>query len=248
MTIQPVPVGMVDRISLIMGAFEGDAVLSLSEVVAATDLPRSSVHRFLQQLVGARWLERVENEYRLGLGIFEIGTLVAHRNRILAQARPYLQQLSISGDVVAHLAVLDGKDVVYLEKMGGAFAARLPSRVGGRMTATCTGVGKALLAFLPREELVSVLEQKLETRTSRSITDPHSLSVELARVRSEGVAYDRGEAVPGLACVATPVLRQGKVVAAISVSGAAAHLNAASIRHSLKDAAARISRQLSVTA
>jgi DNA-binding IclR family transcriptional regulator len=242
--VSDTPAAMVDRVTLILSAFASRESQNLADIVARTGLPRSSVHRILQQLTAARWLERVDADYRLGLAIFELGSLVAHRSHIVAAARPFMQQLSESGRFVVHLAVLDGQDVVYLDKVGGALAGRLPSRVGGRLPAHCTGVGKAMLAHAPAKVLGEFLRVGLTPRTTATIVDPDAFTAELARIRRLGYAMDRGEAVPGLTCIAAPVFDVGVVEAAISVSGPARQVDITQVRHNVQYVATQISRRV----
>ncbi|WP_224763596.1 IclR family transcriptional regulator [Salinibacterium sp. ZJ70] len=238
------PNAMVDRVVLIMNAFKGSrARLGLADVVEATGLPRSSAHRILQQLAGAGWLEREHNGYRLGLGIFELGALVGYRSRITHAARPLLRELS-AGRYVAHLAVLDGTDVVYLDKVAGATPARLPSRVGGRVAAHATGVGKAILAHSSNEIVDAYIARGLERYTSTTLTEPGELLAELSRIRTRGAAFDDGEAVPGVSCVAVPIFDRGAVHAAVSVCAAAESLDVQSLQGRVRATAAAIERRL----
>jgi DNA-binding IclR family transcriptional regulator len=218
------PVAMIDRVALILDAFNGPAQLTLAQVVAQTGLPRSSAHRILEHLVRIRWLCRDEGSYSLGLGVLELGGLAAHQNQLRTVAQPYLHELQAVTGLVVHLAVLDGPEIVYLDKIGGPFGMRIPSRVGGRQPAHCTAAGKALLAFADEEARHGALALAPHGRTCRSITSGHQLDAELLRVLERGVAFDREEAVPGLGCVASPVGPPHDPCAAISVCGPVAQL------------------------
>lgn len=243
------PASMVDRVVLIVGVFERSAgMLSLGQVSARSGLPRSSVHRILQQLVDARWLHRHDNEYALGLRMFEIGSLVVHRSRVIDVARPFIKELCTSTGHVAHLALLDEQDVVYLEKVGGAFASALPSRVGGRLPAHCTGVGKVLLAYSPRAVVDRYLGTGLCRRTHASIATRESLEAAMVRIRNVGYSTERDEAVPGVACVAAPILDLDTAVAAISVCGPRDRVRVEDLKYRVMWTAAEISRRLTVTA
>lgn len=145
----PTPVSMIDRVVRILDAFEGADGLTLAQVVRQTGLPRSTAHRILEHLAEVRYLRREEHTYRLGMRIMELGSLVIHQDRVREAATPYLHRLHQSTGLVAHLAVLDANEVVYLDKVGNRFGTLLPSRVGGRLPAARTGVGKALLAHAP---------------------------------------------------------------------------------------------------
>lgn len=239
------PASMVDRVVVILRAFEGArGHLSLGQVVALTKFPRSSAHRILQQLVAARLLGREGDNYHLGLGIFELGSLVSHRNAIVAAAKPIMHELSASGFNVVHLAMLDHNDVVYLEKVGGRLSGSLPSRIGGRLPAHCTGVGKAILAFSPPNVVEAILERKLDSRTSATIAEPEALRDELQRIKQAGYASDRGEAVPSVGCIAAPVFEFGTVTAAISVCGPVNEIDASRLRRSVQLAATEVSRRI----
>ncbi|MBV0893692.1 IclR family transcriptional regulator [Microbacterium sp. NC79] len=238
------PVSMVDRVVLILEAFQrGSATLSLADIAEVTRLPRSSTHRIVQQLLAARWLDRCEGGYRLGLGIFELGSLVADRNRIVTAARPFMQQLS-AGRYVVHVGMRDDRDVVYLDKVGGPFAGKLPSRIGGRLPAHCTGVGKAILAYSEPEVVDAYFSGGLEARTPHSLADPTLLRSALRKIRAVGLAFDLSEAVEGVECVAAPLFDTNGVCAAISVSGPTGHVDQQLLGRSVRMAAIAISRRL----
>lgn len=239
------PSSMVDRVVMILGVFERSAgPLNLGQISVRSGLPRSSVHRILQQLVSARLLSRDDNDYRLGLRMFEIGSLVVHRTRLSEVARPLLQELcAVTGHVV-HLAMLDQQDVVYLEKVGGAFASTLPSRIGGRLPAHCTAVGKAILAHSPDEVVRDYLWNGLCRRTDASIATPQALYAALDRIRGAGYATEAGEAVAAVSCVAAPVLVPDQVLAGISVCGPRERVHVDALKFRVKWTAAEISRRL----
>ncbi len=239
------PSGMVDRVVAILGVFERSAeTLTAGQVSVRSGIPRSSAQRILQQLVSARWLERHDDGYALGLRMFEIGSLVPHRDRITSVARPIIGDLRERTGHVVHLAVLDQRDVVYLDKVGGPFADTLPSRVGGRFPAHCTAVGKALLAYSPPATVSEYLATGLRPRTRASLATPAAVEAAIAGIRGAGYATERDEAVPGVACVAAPIRRLDEAVAAVSVCGPRDQVRARELRPLVLWAAAEISRGL----
>ena len=169
------PSSMVDRVVLILSVFERSSeALTAGQISVRSGIPRSSVQRILQQLVSARWLKRHDDGYALGLRMFEIGSLVSHRSRITCVAGRVIHELAERTGQVVHLAVLDQQDVVYLDKVASAFVDRafadtLPSRVGGRLPAHCTAVGKALLAYSPPATVSEYLVTGLRRRTEASL-------------------------------------------------------------------------------
>jgi DNA-binding IclR family transcriptional regulator len=216
------PSAMIDRVSLVLDAFDGPGRLSLAQVVRRTGLPRSSAHRMLERLVQLRWLRRQGRDYELGMRLVELGSLAVHQDRLHRAAQPALHELHRATGLVVHLAVLDGMDVVYLEKISGGFGAAVPSRVGGRQPAHCTAVGKALLAFSDPARVEDFDVDMLSRKTRYSISTRRQLTEELNAIRARGVAYERGESVAGFGCVAAPIGdigHAGEPLAAVSVCG-----------------------------
>jgi DNA-binding IclR family transcriptional regulator len=206
------PSAVIDRISLVLDAFDGPGRLTLAQIVRRTGLPRSSAHRMLERLVQLRWLRRSGRDYELGMRLVELGSLAVHQDRLVRAASPLLGELHRATGLVVHLAVLDGADVVYLEKIGDR---TLPSRVGGRQPAHCTAVGKAILAYGDQDAEVDLRVRK----TKYSISSGAQLAVELAKVRAHGAAFEREESLLGFGCVAAPIGNPGEAVAAVSVCG-----------------------------
>jgi DNA-binding IclR family transcriptional regulator len=212
-TVEPAtPTAVIDRISLVLDAFEGPGRLTLAQIVRRTGLPRSSAHRMLERLVQLRWLRRSGRDYELGMRLVELGSLAVHQDRLVRAASPLLGELHRATGLVVHLAVLDGPDVVYLEKVGDQ---KIPTRVGGRQPAHCTAVGKAILAYSDQDAEVNLRVRK----TKYSISTSSQLAVELARVRAHGVAFEREESLLGFGCVAASIGSPGEAVAAVSVCG-----------------------------
>jgi DNA-binding IclR family transcriptional regulator len=209
------PSAVIDRVSLVLDAFDGPGRLTLAQVVRRTGLPRSSAHRMLDRLVQLRWLRRSGRDYELGMRLVELGSLAVHQDRLHKAAAPLLQDLHRATGLVVHLAILDGTDVVYLDKIGDRMAAAIPTRVGGRQPAHCAAVGKAILAYndaCPAPDLTT-------RKTRFSISSSAQLATELAKVRAHGVAFDREESLAGFGCVAAPIGGPGEAVAAVSVCG-----------------------------
>lgn len=207
---------------------EGRAYVSASEQAEMLGLHKSTVLRLLSTLEHKGYVERDPETkgYRLRWKLFQLGSAVLTRNDLVREARPILEELARATGEVVHLSVLDDDEVVYVDKVEPPSTIRMYSRVGRRSPAHCTGVGKALIAFLPDAELNRLLEERgLRRYTRGTITDPEVLRRELARVRQTGVAYDEEEHEEGICCVAAPVRdHRGAVVASISVAGPAFRL------------------------
>ena len=208
------PVAVLDRASILLEAFDEDERLTLSDLSRRTGLPASSTHRMLGQLVRLTWLQREGHTYRLGRKIFELGSLALHHDRLHSVAQPVLYQLHATTGLVVHLAVPVGADVLYLDKVGGSFAVRLPTRAGGRLPAASTAIGKTLMA-----ELDPTAALTPPRSTPNTIVDPVRLRREYADIRNRGIAHDRNETVLGVSCVGAAVIKGRSPIGAISVTG-----------------------------
>ena len=213
------PSAVIDRVSLVLDAFDGPGRLTLAQIVRRTGLPRSSAHRMLERLVQLRWLRRSGRDYELGMRLVELGSLAVHQDRLHSAATPVLHELHRATGLVVHLAVLDGNDVVYLEKVGDRMTAAIPTRVGGRYPAHCTAVGKALLAARDSQSDKVSPNENLVRKTKYSISSPGQLHAELEKIRARGIAFDREESLAGFGCVAAAVGNPGEAVGAVSVCG-----------------------------
>lgn len=201
------PTAILERVSLVLDTFDGPGRLTLAQVVKRTGLPRSSAHRMLERLVEMRWLRRDGRDYELGTRLMELGSIAVHQNRLHSAAAPILQELHRVTGYVVHLGVLDGTDVLYLDKIGGRLAAELPTRVGSRYPARNSAIGKALLAYTPNG------------------TDNLSeFTPELHKVREMGVAYEVSQISGGIGIIAVPIGPVGGVTAALSICGPTSHL------------------------
>jgi IclR family transcriptional regulator, acetate operon repressor len=241
------PPSVVGRVFQLVGAYgPADRALTIGQLAARTGIPKPTVHRLAGQLLATGALERTRDGYRLGMRMFELGQLVPLQRDLREAALPFLQDLYEAAHETAHLAVLDGTEVLYIEKISGRRRVRTGSRIGGRMPAHCTAVGKAILAFSPPEAVAAVLDGGLPPRTPFSITVPGVLKRQLATIARTGVAYDREEADIGVTCAAAPVFAYGRrVVAGISVTGLVTRLDPDRLAPTVLLAALGLSRQLS---
>jgi DNA-binding IclR family transcriptional regulator len=217
----------VDKAMALLNAFGGDAVVGVgvSELARRAGLSKSTAFRLLSMLQANGAVERAGNAYRLGRMIQDLGAGQEsewHR-RIRDALTPYLADLYEFTKQTVHLAVLQGTEVIYLNKLYGHLQVRSPSRIGGRAPAYCTAVGKVLLAY-DHAAAEETIRGQLRQWTPSTITDPDMLRTELAAIRRTNLAFDREELLGGLNCVAAPVLGPGaRPVAALSVSGPSGH-------------------------
>lgn len=193
----------------------------VTELATQLDLPKSTVHNHLSTLVRNEYIVKEGDTYRVGLQFLEFGEYIRGRMKIYDVARPEVEQLADETGELANLLVEEHGKGVYLCRAKGAQAVRLDTYAGMRVHLHCTALGKAVLAHLPEEKLAEIIEARgLPKRTDTTITDETALREELGRVRERGYAYDNGERLAGLRCVAAPIKAlDGHALGAISVSG-----------------------------
>jgi IclR family transcriptional regulator, KDG regulon repressor len=237
----------VSKALQLLNAFNGvGEECGVSELARRAELPKSTAHRLLAQLTQSEWVIRVGNKYRLSLHVYELGnrTLEPRLPGIRETTGPYLGDLFLQFRHPAHLAVLNGTDVLYLDKLEGRGAPRVPTRVGGQFPATATAVGKAMLAFSGQKVLQQVAARGFPRMTRNTITAAGVFLEQLRKAREEQVAYDLQESALGIACVAAPILVEGKPAAAISVSAPSSRLNPKAIAPVVTQAAQAISEEI----
>ncbi len=219
--------------------------ISIREMARRTGMPRSTTHRLVSDLVEWGGLERGRKGVRLGVRLFELGHLVPDHSRLRDLAVPFAQSLAEVTHLTSNVAMRQGSDIIYVEKIN-AHDLRVPhSRVGGRLPITCTGLGKAILAFSSPDFIDGILAGELMRLAPNSITDPEVLRKQLVTIRHTRVAYDLEESSPGLFCVAAPIFtRNDRIIGAISVTGATSRSQAQSFANIVLASASTLSRAL----
>lgn len=210
---------MIVRMTRVLESFDRWGTrLSLEEIGTRAQLPRSSCHRILEQLVQVGWVRRHVTGYSLGHRAVRIASRGPSREQVREAAGPVLLDLHVRTGLVAQLCLLEGPEIVFLDKVGGAYALTLPSDVGSRWWVTNATIGKTILAWLPAEEVDSLLG---ECAGPGGIDgdDPALLHAELAEIRRRGVGYERGLGMPGVGAVTAPILTADGPVAALSAVG-----------------------------
>ncbi|MFE6915878.1 IclR family transcriptional regulator [Streptomyces rubiginosohelvolus] len=236
---------MLDKAASVLECFRPDGgAFRLTEIAARTGLAKTTAFRLCADLVRLGLLERDGESYRLGGKLFELGSLVPRRLDLREAALPFLQDLFEATRETVHLGIREGHDVVYIERIHGHQALTLPSRIGGRLPLTCTGVGKALLAFSGSELADEVLAGPLPRLTSHSVTDPARLRTAVEQIRVSGLAYEEQEAALGVSCIASPVFDGATAVAALSVAVPRDRFHPAQLAAAVRTAALGLSRVL----
>jgi len=241
----------------VLSQFDQSSVeLSLTEIAAATGLSKSTAFRLVRTLEEAGYLSRnaESQRYRPGLKVLELGFTVLSNLGIRDVARPILEQLSRETGETVSLSLLDGLDVVYIDRVRNRSIVGVVLGLGSRIPAHCASMGKAMLAYLPADELTARLERApLVPCTGHSVADSAELARELERVRRRGYAVNDEELEIGLRAVAAPIRdHHGQVVAAANATGSVRTISSARLINELapqvRSAADRISRAMGFAA
>lgn len=252
MTAGPLAPGrnsVVGKVRLILDALAAsNGVVGLSELSRRTELPKATVYRLCCDLVAWGVVERAGDAFRLGMRLFELGSQVPGRRMLRDAALPFLEDLAAATCQTVHLAVLDGLDVIYIERLPGRSTSEVPSSIAARLPVHCTATGRCLLAFGPDALFAQVAAAGLDARTPQSITNVDELREVLVGVRDVGFAIERGEVSAGLMSVGAPVFELGnRLAGAVSVTGRLDELDSGSIAPIVRVAAFGLSRRLGAT-
>lgn len=222
----------------------GDTGLGVSELARRCGLAKSTVFRIAGTLEAAGALERVGDRYRSGtllgdhLGIPDSPVV----ERVQIAVTPFLATLYERSRQTVQLAVLDGPQVCFVNKLHGLHRVASPSRIGGRAPVHCTSIGKVMLAFAP-DPLSEVVARDLPAWTPNTITDPERLYAELAKSRRSRIGTDDEEYVRGVASIASVVTdTDDRTVAALCVTGPRPEIVGAGYERLVLDVCARASR------
>jgi DNA-binding IclR family transcriptional regulator len=245
------PVGVLTKVLSIFDLLDrSHDGLQLRAIAEQTGLNKSTAYRFLAHLERAGYLVRdTTGAYLLGPRLVHLGSGSTYQSTIRKVSRPILDALWRETGETVNLAVLDGREILYLDVIESPHNFRLVSQVGMRRPVHCTALGKAVLASQTasfRDELLSAT--KFEKLTPHSITRSSELIAELGRIQRRGYALDDEEVELGARCVAASVLdSSGQVAAGVSVSGPTirmARARTAQIAEAVKKAALEISLHL----
>jgi IclR family transcriptional regulator, KDG regulon repressor len=235
----------------LLKAFSEDEVeIGVSALAQKLKVAKSTVHRLAVTLVAEGLLEQnPETErYRLGVGLFGLGTLVRRRMNLSNEARPYLFDLRKHTGETIILGIPTDTEVMHVYDLESPQAVGIKSDLGARRPAHCTAVGRAIFAFAPEETVERLLAGPLVRRTPHTITDPARVREIFAEVRQRGFAIEDEESEPGIRAIAAPVRDStGAVVGAVGVAGPSLRLSLEAIENfapPLLDTVATISSRL----
>lgn len=228
---------------------EAGRPLGVTAFAELCGLTKSNAHRILRTFAAAGFLRQnaETREYVPSLKLWELGSRTVVDLDLRTQAADVMRWLANETRETVHLSVLDGNEVVYLDKIDSPEPVRAYSRIGGRAPAYCVATGKAQLAYADPATLEVMLGQ-MERHTPNTIVDPETLRTELASIRTVGFAINRGEWRESVWGIADVIRVRMAIVGAIGISGPSFRLDDAERLERLAglvhEAAQRVSRQL----
>lgn len=205
----------------ILEALERKGAAGVTELSNELELPKSTVYSHLRTLREYEYVVRQGDRYCIGLKFLNLGEHTRDRMPIYEVAKPEVEALAEETGELANLLVEEHGEGVYLFRSKGDEAVSLDTHAGMRVKLHCTSLGKAILAYLPEERVDEIVDRwGLPAQTATTITTREALDEELAAVRERGYAYDKGERLSGLRCVAAPIKNaDGNAIGAVSVAG-----------------------------
>lgn len=219
-----ITVQSVDRALLILDILqEYPKGLGVTELSLKLDVSKSTVHRLLMSLRVKGYIKQDEEnmKYGLGLKLIELSQSVSDNLDIRKLAANHLYNLAEITGETAHLVIRENNEIVYIDKIESSETIRMFSNIGKRAPMHCTGVGKAILAFLPKNKINQVLEENgMQKFTDKTITEKNTMLKHLKEIRNKGYSIDDEEHELGIKCAAAPIFNyKDEVIGGISVAG-----------------------------
>lgn len=240
---------VASRTLAVLGTFDrSHRALTLTEIADRAGLPVPTAHRLVRELeTWGALTRRPDNTFVVGRRMWDLGLLAPIQSGIREIAAPFLQDLYAATLATVHLAVRDGTQVLYLDRLSGRASVPVVSRVGSRLPLHCTGVGKVLLADAP-DDVRRAAMADLTPMTRHTIIAPGVLDRQLRQIRQQGYATTVEEMTLGACSVAVPVRRDDRVVAALGVVVPALGRNRPSLVVAAQVAAQGVGRTLQAAA
>ena len=224
--------------------------LTMTQISELVGINKSTVHRLLATLVGKRFLERdpTTGVYRPGIRLIQMAFLTMEHNDLRRLAAPYLHNLCEQHHENVNLSVLDDTDVVYVDVIESSQRVKLAASPGQRLPAFCTASGKAILAFVPEENVKRILERGMPRYTQNTILSREAFFENMRHAQEQGFALSEQEFEEGINAIAAPIFNnKSKPIASVSIAGPAYRLTRErmiEIGPSLVDTANNIAREV----
>ena len=196
--------------------------LGVTEIGNRIGLHKSTVYRIVSALAERGYIEKVPGRsvYKIGLKLVEISSVYLNSIELKTEARPFMHELTSRLSLPSHLAILDGTEAVYIDKVDMVSNIRLYSQIGRRIPVYCSALGKCLLSGLLDDELYETISRCSFKKYTANTLDKETLLLQIKAVSAIGWAVDNVEHEEGIRCIASPIFDyREKVVAAVSIAG-----------------------------
>ncbi|MDQ0204370.1 IclR family transcriptional regulator [Pectinatus haikarae] len=198
--------------------YDNEKGLTLTEISRSTGIAKGTLHPIVATLLEKEYLESNGSFISIGRGAFKLGYSYAHSLSYLYILKPHMREIVTSCDEICQLGILDGEDVLYIEKTEPKQAIRIESSAGKTIAAYATALGKCLLSGLTEKNITILYPEKLFSYTANTVASRTGLLKTLQEVRKKGYAHEIGETNIDIECLAVPIKIENKIQAAISVS------------------------------
>jgi IclR family KDG regulon transcriptional repressor len=212
----------IQRALDILNLFKEQGNLSFNDIQRTVGFNKTTLYRVLSTLLDNQYLKKGEKgSYELGLNLFILGNRISKEHLLINVSTPHMKDLSQRFGLAAHLGILEGREVIILQKSDPDRLIKMVCNVGGSVPAHCTSQGKVLLAYAPKDTVQKVIDiHGLPRYTPHSICTTEGLMAELEKVRTQGWSLDNAEHEKNIRCVAVPIFNEsGKIEAALSSAG-----------------------------
>lgn len=245
-----VPVKSVETTLRILETLQNTPAMTVTEIASELGVAKSTAHSHIQTLERRSYVNRNGDTYRLGHRCLSLGGHVQVSERLYHASKDEVDELAEETGEQSQILVEQSGRGTYLYQSRSDRAIPTDSHIGTRVYLHCTAMGKAILAKLPRERVLEIIDQHgLPARSSNTITTPDALFDELDQIRETGISYDDGERIEGMRCVAAPILtEEGDVEGAISVSGPSKRIKHEVYRETLPELVSRTARTIEIKA
>ncbi|WP_281256305.1 IclR family transcriptional regulator [Petrotoga halophila] len=195
--------------------------VNVTEIARKFDMSISNAYKYLDDLYkGGLLSKNSDKSYFPSFKLVEYGSIILKKINLREIAHPHLVNLMVKTGQTVHLAIKEGYEGIYIEKIEGPNSLPMMSRIGMKINLYATAFGKAILAHLPEEEIEEYLENvELKKRGKNTITDSNKLKNELKKIRERGYSIDNEENEIGIFCIGAPIFNYDKkVIAGVSIS------------------------------
>ncbi|MEL3961111.1 IclR family transcriptional regulator [Lysinibacillus endophyticus] len=223
-------------------------LLSVTEIATIINLPKSTVHRILKELVAEGFLIQDEqnSKYKLGFSILALGGVVQSHKELYLDAEPLLKEFANHFNLPVHICVMEQLHVVYLMRELGEIPRKLVTKIGRRNDLHCTAEGLAILAFKSKKMIDHVLSQPLTKYTPHTLTDVEALNEEMVKIRRKKIAIAKDTFFVGYTSYAAPIQDySGEVVSSIAVIAENKTINDSPIEKEMIAEIQRLAKEIS---